>query len=433
MTTGSTTSAQRNIAIVGAGQAGLLLGVALLDQGYRVTIFTNRTAEDVWNGKVMSSQFIFDPKLQIERDWKMNQWEPVCPKTEGISFTVPNPDGSGTKVIHWHSKLYAYGQSVDQRVKMPGWMDEFVRRGGELSVVNVGIPELEQLAATHDLVLLAGGKGDLVNLFGRNEERSPVKQPMRQLALTYVTGMKRHDYLECVNFNLIPGVGEYFVFPALTTGGSYGSGKTQSCDIMVFEGVPGGPMDCWANVKSPEQHLEVSLEILKQFLPWEYERSKDCQMTDPNGTLVGRIAPTVRNAVLTLPSGRKVMGLGDAILVNDPITGQGSNNATFSARHYFDAITSRNGAPLDATWMNKTFDDLYNNYSAKVNAWTNSMLFPPPEYIVNMLGACQAVPAMASRVANGFNDPRDYSEYWFDPASCDKAIRDAASSASPKG
>ena len=76
--------------------------------------------------------------------------------------------------------------------------------------------------------------------------------------------------------------------------------------------------------------------------------------------------------------------------------------------------------------MNKTFDDLYHNYASKVNAWTNSLLFPPPEHIVNMLGACQAVPAMASRVANGFNDPRDYSEYWFDPAACDKAIKDAA-------
>jgi hypothetical protein len=419
------TQPPRKIAIVGAGQAGLLLGVALLDQGHQVTMLTNRSAEDVWNGKVLSSQFIFDPKLQIERDWHMNQWESACPRTDGIAFTVPNPDGSGTKAIHWHAKLHAYGQSVDQRVKMPGWMDEFVRRGGKLSIVNAGLSELEDLAATHDLVLLAGGKGEIVNLFGRNEGRSPVKQPMRQLALTYVTGMKRHDYIECVNFNLIPGVGEYFVFPALTTAGPYGSGKTQACDIMVFEGVPGGPMDCWSDVKSAEQHLQVSLDILKKFLPWEYERSRDCQLTDANGILAGRIAPTVRNAVLSLPSGRKVMGLGDAILVNDPITGQGSNNATMGAKHYFDAITARGAESFDEAWMNRVFDGLYDGYAASVVAWTNSLLFPPPEYIVNLLGACQAIPAMASRVANGFNDPRDYADYWFDPNACAKAI-DAA-------
>lgn len=412
-------STPRSIAIVGAGQAGLLLGCALLDKGYAVTMVTNRTAEDVWNGKVMSSQFIFDPALQIERDFGLAQWEADCPRTEGISFSIPTPDGSGNKAIHWHARLNAYGQSVDQRVKMPGWMKEFVRRGGDLRFEDVGVPELESLTAAHELVLLAGGKGEIVNLLGRDDSRSPVRQPMRQLALSYVTGMKRHDYYECVNFNLIPGVGEYFVFPALTTAGAQ---STQACDIMVFEGVPGGPMDRWADVKTPEQHLETSLDILKTFVPWEYERSRDCQLTDPNGILAGRITPTVRNAVLTLPSGRKVFGMGDAVLVNDPITGQGSNNATKGAKHYHDAILARGAAPFDEAWMRQTFDALYTGYAEKVVSWTNSLLFPPPEYIVKLLGSAQQVPAIASRIANGFNDPRDFADYWFDPAAADRLI-----------
>ncbi len=411
----------RSIAIVGAGQAGLLLGCALLDRGYAVTIVTNRRPEEVWHGKVLSSQFIFDPALQIERDWGMNQWEAACPRTEGIGFTIPTPDGSGRQAIHWHARLDAYGQSVDQRVKMPGWMKEFVRRGGELRFEDVGVPQLEALAAAHELVLLAGGKGEIVNLLGRDEARSPIRQPMRQLALTYVTGMKRHDYYECVNFNLIPGVGEYFVFPALTT---RGSDDTQACDIMVFEGVPGGPMDCWGEVKSPEQHLETSLRILRTFLPWEYERSRDCQLTDANGVLAGRITPTVRNAVLTLPSGRKVMGLGDAVLVNDPVTGQGSNNATKGALHYYRAILARGGAPFDEAWMRHTFDALYEGYAEKVVRWTNSLLFPPPEHVVQLLGAAQHAPGLAHRIANGFNDPRDYAEYWFDAAAAQRLIDD---------
>lgn len=409
----------RSVAIVGAGQAGLLLGCALLDKGYSVTMVTNRSAEDVWHGKVMSSQFIFDPALQIERDFGMNQWEADCMKTEGISFSIPTPDGSGNKAIHWHARLHAYGQSVDQRVKMPGWMKEFERRGGELRFDDVGVAELDQLAAEYELVLLAGGKGEIVKLLGTDESRSPVKQPMRQLALTYVTGMKRHDYYECVNFNLIPGVGEYFVFPALTTKGADG---TQDCDIMVFEGVPGGPMDNWGKAQTPEQHLEISLDILKTFVPWEYERSRDCQLTDANGILAGRITPTVRNPVLTLPSGRKVFGMGDAVLVNDPITGQGSNNATKGARHYYDAILARGAAAFDEAWMRQTFDALYNGYAEKVVRWTNSLLFPPPEHIVKLLGAAQQAPSLASRIANGFNDPRDYAEYWFDAADAESLI-----------
>lgn len=410
----------RSVAIVGAGQAGLLLGCTLLDKGYAVTMVTNRSAEDIWNGKVMSSQFIFDPALQIERDFGMNQWERDCPNTDGIGFTIPSPDGSGNKAITWHARLHAPGQSVDQRVKMPGWMKEFVRRGGDLRFEDVGVPQLEALTAAHELVLLAGGKGEIVNLLGRDDSRSPVRQPMRQLALTYVTGMKRHDYYECVNFNLIPGVGEYFVFPALTTHGASG---TQACDIMVFEGVPGGPMDCWGEVKTPEQHLEKSLEILKTFTPWEYERSRDCQLTDANGILAGRITPTVRNAVLTLPSGRKVFGMGDAVLVNDPITGQGSNNATKGARHYYDAILARGASAFDEAWMRQTFDALYNGYAEKVVRWTNSLLFPPPDYIVKLLATAQHAPALASRIANGFNDPRDYAEYWFDAAAAERLMQ----------
>lgn len=413
----------RNIAIVGAGQAGLLLGCALLDKGYAVTLVTNRSAEDVWQGKVLSSQFIFDPALQIERDFGMNQWESACPRTDGIGFSIPTPDGSGNRAIHWHARLNAYGQSVDQRVKMPGWMKEFVRRGGELRFDDVGVPQLEALAASHELVLLAGGKGEIVKLFEVDEDRSPVKQPMRQLALTYVTGMKRHDYYECVNFNLIPGVGEYFVFPALTTHGASG---TQDCDIMVFEGVPGGPMDCWGEVQTPEQHLEVSLNILKTFTPWEYERSRDCQLTDANGILAGRIRPAVRKPVLTLPSGSKIFGMGDAVLVNDPITGQGSNNATKGAKHYYDAILARGAAAFDEAWMRETFDGLYNGYAEKVVRWTNSLLFPPPEHVVKLLGAAQQAPGLASRIANGFNDPRDYAEYWFDAADAERLIASEA-------
>ncbi|MBS0316311.1 MAG: FAD-binding oxidoreductase [Proteobacteria bacterium] len=421
-----TTQTPRKIAIIGAGQAGLLLGAGLLDQSHQVTIYTNRDGASFWNGKVMSSQFIFDPKLQVERDWKMNQWEAACPNTDGISFAIPNPDGSGTKAIHWYAPLYAPGQAVDQRVKYPGWMDEFVRRGGKLSIVDVGVAEMEELAGTHDLVLLAGGKGEVVKMLSTNAERSPVKESMRKLALTYVTGMKRHDYIECVNFNLIPGVGEYFVFPSLTTGGPYGSGKTQVCDIMVLEGVNGGPMDRWHECKDAADHLQMSLDILKKFLPWEYERSKDCQLTDDNGILAGRITPTVRNPVLHLPSGRKVMGLGDAVIVNDPVTGQGSNNATWGAKHYFEAIMARGNQPFDEAWMNRTFDELYNGYAEKVVRWTNSLLLPPPEYIVNMMGAAQGIPALASRLANGFNDPTDYAEYWFDAAANQRAIEEAA-------
>src|SRR5690606_17159755 len=139
------------------------------------------------------------------------------------------------------------------------------------------------------------------------------------------------------------GVGEYFVFPALTLSGP--------CEIMVFEGLPGGPLDCFGDAGSALEHLARSREVLERFLPWEAERCRQVELTDANGVLAGRFAPTVRHPVGRLPSGRLVLGMGDAVVVNDPITGQGSNNATKCFKVYHDAIVAHGDAPFDAAWM----------------------------------------------------------------------------------
>ncbi|MFA9231310.1 MAG: styrene monooxygenase/indole monooxygenase family protein [Microgenomates group bacterium] len=396
----------RKITIVGGGQSGLQLGIGLLKSGHGVRIVQNRTAEQIATGKVLSSQCMFSNAVQHERDLGIDFWSATCPPVEGINFIVPNPDGSGTKVIDWAARLDSNAYSVDQRVKIPRWMAEFQALGGQLVIADAGIAEIETYAARDDLVIVASGKGEVGAMFTRDAEKSAYDKPMRALALTYVTGMTPRETHSAVEFNLIPGVGEYFVFPALTT--------TGPCEIMVFEGVPGGPMDCWADVKTPEQHLAKSLEILKTFLPWEYERSKNCQLTDDNGVLAGRFAPTIRHPVATLPSGRKVLGLGDAVCLNDPITGQGSNNAAKAAAIYLKRILDHGDKPFDATWMQGTFDQFW-DYAQWVVGWTNMMLLPPPPFILEIMGTACAEPRLAHRMTNGFDDPRDFFPWFADP------------------
>ncbi|EMN5132787.1 FAD-binding oxidoreductase [Burkholderia contaminans] len=405
----------RRIAIVGAGQSGLQLAFALLDQGYHVTLATNRDAEQIRTGKVMSSQCMFHTSLQIERDLGLNAWEEACPSVEGIGIAVPHPDGNGRKVIDWSSRLTRYAQSVDQRVKMADWLDGVKRRGADVRIADIGVPELEELARSHDLVLLAAGKGEIVNLLGRDGARSAFDRPQRALALTYVRGMTPSQPYSRVRFNLLPGIGEYFVFPALTT--------TGPCEIMVFEGIPGGPLDCWADVKTPEQHLDRSLSFLQQYVPWEFERCRDVELTDPNGTLAGRFAPTVRKPFFRLPSGRTVFGMADAVVVNDPITGQGSNNAAKCAKAYFDAIVARDAAPFGEDWMQQTFED-YWAYAQHVVRWTNSLLTPPPPHILELLGAAGQLPSLAAAIVDGFDDPRRFSPWWFEPSACAAMIRE---------
>jgi hypothetical protein len=405
----------RRIAIVGAGQAGLQLALGLLAKGYHVTLATNRDGEDIRNGKVMSSQCMFNAALQSERDLGLNFWEDQCPAVEGIGLAVPDPEQPNEPLFSWSTRLDRYAQSVDQRLKMPVWMDEVVKRGGEVIIQDVGVAELELLSTSHDLVLLAAGKGEIVNLFEKDAERTQFQQPQRALSLTYVKGMTPMSPFSRVSFNLIPGVGEYFVFPCLTT--------TGPCEIMVFEGIPGGPMDCWQGITSAEQHLEKSLELVNRYVPWEAERCRSVEMTDDKGFLSGRFTPMVRKPVLTLPSGRKVFGMADALVVNDPITGQGSNNAAKCSKVYLDAIVARGAQDFGPDWMHDTFEQ-YWSYAQHVVKWTNTMLTPPPQHLLELLGAASQSKPLASAIANGFDDPRNFAPWWFDAQSCQAFIQE---------
>jgi hypothetical protein len=390
--------------IVGAGQAGLQLAFGLLQDGHEVTVVTNRTADDIRTGKVMSSQCMFDASLQHERDLGINFWEEECPDIEGISLAVPAPDGG--KMIDFASRLERPAQSVDQRIKMPVWMEKVEEAGAHVVLHDATVPDIERYAEESDLVLVAAGKGDVAQLFERDPTRSPYSAPQRALALTYVTAMTPRPEYSAVAFNLIPTVGEYFVFPALTTSGT--------CEIMVFEGVPGGPMDCWGDVANPEEHLAKSKWILETFLPWEAERCQSIELTDPNGVLVGRFPPTVRKPVGALPSGALALGMADAVVLNDPITGQGSNNASKAAAAYLASIREKPDGPFDRAFMEATFEN-YWNYAQYVTAWTNALLGPPPEHVLKLLMAGNQSPEVAHRFVNGFDNPPDYFEWFMFP------------------
>jgi flavin reductase (DIM6/NTAB) family NADH-FMN oxidoreductase RutF len=351
----------------------------------------------------------------------LNLWEQDCPRVEGIGFSVPGPRGA--KAIDWAARLDGYAQAVDQRIKMPGWLEKFRRDGGELIVKEAGIADLEGYALSHDLTIIATGKGNLGSLFEKDANRSPYDKPQRVLALTYVKKMRPREGYAAVCFNLIPGVGEYFVFPALTTSGP--------CEIMVFEGIPGGPMDCWTDVTTPELHLAKSKWILETYLPWEAERCRHVELTDENGILTGSFTPVVRKPVATLPSGRKVLGLADAVVLNDPITGQGSNNAAKCADIYLQSILEQSERPAEQEWMQQTFERYWSGYARWVTEWTNLLLNPPP-YVGKILESATRLQEVAEDLVNGFDDPRSLFPWFMEEGIAEIYLQEAAQSATER-
>ncbi|MFI1173318.1 styrene monooxygenase/indole monooxygenase family protein [Streptomyces melanogenes] len=409
----------RRILIVGAGQSGLQLALGLQSKGYEVTLMSNRTADEIRSGRVMSTQCMFHTALQHERDLGLNFWESQAPRIEGVGVSVAGPDAS--RPVDWVGRLDGYAQSVDQRVKMAGWMETFAQRGGQLVIHGAAVSDLDFFARTYDLVLVSAGKGELVSMFGRDASRSPYAEPQRALAVSYVHGLgprPEHPDFDAVRCNLVPGVGELFVMPTLTTSGR--------ADILFWEGIPGGPLDAFRGVTDPGEHLSLTLELMERFTPWEYARATKVELTDAGGTLAGRYAPTVRNPIGRLPGGGLVLGVADVVVANDPITGQGSNSASKCAASYLASIVERGELAFDEEWMQSAFDRYWAT-AQHVVKWTNAMLGVPPEHVLNLIGAAGELQPVADRFANGFDDPSDFENFFFEEGKAGAYLAETAS------
>ncbi|MEV7871546.1 styrene monooxygenase/indole monooxygenase family protein [Streptomyces sp. NPDC088124] len=410
----------RKILIVGAGQSGLQLALGLQSRGYEVTLMSNRTPDEIRSGRVMSTQCMFDTALQHERDLRLNFWEAQAPRIEGLGVSVTAPDSS--RAVDWVGRLNGYAQSVDQRVKMAGWLETFALRGGQLVIHGAAVSDLDYFSRMYDLSLVSAGKGELVSMFARDAARSPYDAPQRALAVSYVHGIAprpEHAGVEAVRCNLVPGVGEFFVMPALTTSGR--------ADILFWEGIPGGPLDVFRGVRRPAQHLALTLELMERFTPWEHARATKAELTDSGGTLTGRYTPTVRDPVGRLPGGGLVLGVADVVVANDPITGQGSNTAAKCAASYLDSIVGHGDRPFDEAWMRAAFDRFW-DVARHATKWTNAMLGPAPEHVLGLIGAGERLRRVADRFANGFDDPSDFENFFYDPEKTDAYLAEAASS-----
>src|SRR5688500_4449200 len=117
----------RRIAIIGAGQAGLVLGMSLLKAGYDVTLFSDVDSEGYLKERGRPTAGIQISSVEIERKLGMNLWDDVAP-----IFTGGHVDLSALDpfiILTVRGDLPGGGMAVDQRLKFSQWLNLFEQRG----------------------------------------------------------------------------------------------------------------------------------------------------------------------------------------------------------------------------------------------------------------------------------------------------------------
>lgn len=384
-----------SIGIVGAGVAGLHLGLHLLQQNLDVTIYTNRTAEEVGNGRILNSVAHMSATIDIERELGIADW----PGTDAEYSWHYHYNGWGDE-RRFSGAFEKPARILDYRIYLPRLMQEFQTRGGRLEIRDLSVADIEQLTEVFDLVVVSTGKGEIGALFPRREDKSPYTSPQRKLAVGFWKGVAPRDP-RGVEISVAPPAGELLVLPMWSFSGGV--------HALLFESVPGGPQEALTDQRyeeDPAGYRELTLRMLREFHPSVYERVDEAAFELQNGAkdiLQGAVTPVLREDYVPLPNGRFLLALGDVHMTVDPVQAQGANSATYSAKVVANTIAE--DKVFDERFMRKVARRRAERLEASTD-WVNTMIQnPPAPQIPELFSAMVHDPALANRFTENFNYP----------------------------
>ena len=400
----------KKISIIGAGQAGLYLGISLVDAGYSVTIYTEHTPEEVLNSKIPATVVLFPDALQLEKNLGLNFWDEDFNGFQKYANKICDLEGNIN--LNISATLEKPWKAVDLRLKSSVWMEEFSRRGGELIFQKITLEDLEKCYQNSDLVIVSVGKGSLAQLFDRDEQKSQHQKPQRHVAgmLMELDPIYSNSFEELS----IADVGEIFQFPL------YNKDKN-IVRAVVVEAHPNGAFDLFSGIKSAQELLTLIKSVIKKFFPWNYKHIRDTKAIDNLSWLCGAITPKVRKPVAHLKSGGIVMGIGDVVILNDPISAQGANNAIKMADLVSRRIIERGDRPFDEFWMQRVFDEFW-EYSQYVNLLSDCLL-APGDGVQDLTIAMAENPEVTRDFLNGLNHPPSLYPWYFRPEETQKYLK----------
>lgn len=383
-----------SIGIVGAGIAGLHLSLLLLQRGVSVTLYAERTPEQQLAGRLSSVVTRFGPTRERERALGVNYWDEA---DFGVFCFYVNV--LGEYPLSFRGDLSQPAQVVDMRLYHAKLLEDVLDRGIDVVYGTLEADDVTPLADTHDLVVVASGRGSLTHIFPRVEEHSPFSEPQRQLFGGLFHGVSYPEPLG-ITFAIVPGHGEISTMPIRSFTGRQSG--------IFCEAAPGGDFEIFSRMRyedDPQAFETLLLERIRQHAPPIYERINPSEfaLTRPLDLIQGAITPVVRRGYAQLSSGKWVLALGDAHALNDPCIAQGANAASHAAQVVSEAISQH--TIYDEAFCQSVEQQVWTNLGA-ATAWTNANLMPPPEYAGQLFVAATQSQTIANAVADNFADPQ---------------------------
>ncbi|EMF01474.1 hypothetical protein J7W19_28565 [Streptomyces mobaraensis NBRC 13819 = DSM 40847] len=380
------------IAIAGDGVAGLHLALRLRQLGVEATLFGARSPEDVRRGRALNFVARSGSTRRREALLGVDFWTAPDTLAETRTVTVHGPEP-----LSFRADPHPAYSMVDFRLYLPALVEEYVARGGRHVVTELTARTVRGLADDHDLVVVAGGRA-AGELFPRDPRCSPFDAPQRVLCGGLYRGIAE-DVPRSIEFHAVPGVGEVLRMPFVCADGRV--------DVLGLEAVPGGPLEAVCRTpydRDPDRFHAAVLGALRRHVPGLRERidEREFRLNGPGDLVQGGVVPVVRRAWRALAEGTWAFALGDAWCVNDPVTAQGANLASYCALEFAEAVAA--GPPFDEAFC-RAAEERMRPYAESVAQWTAAFVRPPTPQLLELFRAAAADPAVAAAFAANFDDP----------------------------
>ena len=382
-----------SIGIVGSGVAGLHLGLFLRQHDIPVTIYTDKSAEQVAGGRLLNTVAHHHHTLERERALGVHHWDAaeygyVCHQHSVVGGPAP---------LRFRGDFDHPSSIIDYRLYLPRLMADYQERGGELVVGPVDLDEIDRLGRRHDLMVIAAGRGPIAEMFPRRADKSPYDRPQRRLSAGIYQGIA-YSEPKGVGVHMSLGHGELLELPIFS--------KQGFATALLFENIPGGELERLVDLRyedDPAAYDRTVLELVERHYPMLYERiDVDAfGLQGPTDLIQGALTPIVREDYVRLASGTYALAVGDVHCVVDPVNGQGANSASYSAWVIGQAIVDDYG-----------FDEQFCRRVARereafvhgVSDWTNLILNPQPHMVEVLMTMAQSK-SLCDEYTRNFNRP----------------------------